>query len=453
MDSVFDVAIIGGGPAGSTAATFLARKGRKVIVLEKEKFPRFHIGESLLPASMDAFERLGVCEKLEGRFMPKFGAEIATACGTSVIRNYFKDGLNARHQKAYQVTRSEFDQVLLEHAAENGAEVKQQTTVEAMDFGREEVSLKTQTPAGPERIRARYVLDCSGRNAVIGQFFKLKRSYENLKKFSVFAHYENVAREEGIEGTFIRLVRGLDRWFWLIPLSATKMSIGLVMDIADFKALKKTPEAALEDSLREQPLIWRCMQSAQRVTPVYSASDYSYRNTSLAGERWLLAGDAAGFIDPIFSTGVFLGLKSGEDAAHTLDEVLCNPAARAKAFRKYERGVKRVMNLYLRFVNNWYKPHFAEVITRPATRFQLAATINAVLAGNLSSSFSVWWRMQLFYLIVALQRYVPLCPRASLLPNGNCACATAQEIPDSNLPIPKKLQDSHLERPAQIKTM
>jgi 2-polyprenyl-6-methoxyphenol hydroxylase-like FAD-dependent oxidoreductase len=197
------------------------------------------------------------------------------------------------------------------------------------------------------------------------------------------------------------------------------MSIGIVMDIVDFKAMKKKPEQALEDALREQPQIWSRMTQATRVTEVYSASDYSYRNTSLFGDRWLLAGDAAGFIDPIFSTGVFLGIRSGEEAANALHEALRNPHGRLAVFKKYEHSVNRVMNLYLRFVNNWYKPHFAAIITRPVQRLQLAATVNAVLAGNLSSSFSIWWRMEIFYLVVFLQRFFPLCPRVSLNPQDS----------------------------------
>jgi FADH2-dependent halogenase len=205
----------------------------------------------------------------------------------------------------------------------------------------------------------------------------------------------------------------------MIPLTATKMSIGMVMDLADFKALKKPPKQALEDAIREQPQIWSRLSRAERITEVHSASDYSYRNTSLVGDRWMLAGDAAGFIDPIFSTGVSLGIRSGEQAALAIDSALRNPASRATVFREYERAVNRVMDLYLRFVSNWYRPRFIEVITQPATRWQLAATVNAVLAGNLSNSFPIWWRMQVFYLVVFLQRYVPLCPRVSLNPENN----------------------------------
>ena len=416
MDSLFDVAIIGGGPTGSTAATFLARQGHRVVVLEREKFPRFHIGESLLPHSMEAFERLGVVEKLDARFLPKYGAEITTSCGTNSAKIFFKDGLFAKHDRAYQVTRSEFDKLLLDHSAENGATVLEETGVESLEFGPEDVGLTISGRDGSRKIRARYLLDCSGRGSMVGQYFKLKQNYANLKKFSVFAHWENVARDEGITGSFIRLIRGRDRWFWMIPLTATKMSIGIVMDIADFKALKKPPGQMLEEAVREQPQIWSRMARAERVTEVYSASDYSYRNTSLCGDRWLLAGDAAGFIDPIFSTGVFLGIRSGEQAAEVLHEVLEQPARRAAVFKRYERAVNRVMDLYLRFVSNWYQPQFAEVITKPTNRLQLAATVNAVLAGNLSNTFPIWWRMQVFYLVVFLQRYFPLCPRVSLDP-------------------------------------
>ncbi len=431
MEPIYDAAIIGGGPAGSTAATFLARQGHKVVVLEREKFPRFHIGESLLPQSMDAFERLGVIGKLDAKFLPKYGAEITTACGTNSAKIFFKDGLGARHDRAYQVTRSEFDKLLLDHSAENGATVLEQTSVETLDFHPEEVGLIVNTRGEPGKIRARWLLDCSGRGSVVGNHFKLRQTFANLKKFSVFAHYENVARDAGATGSFIRLIRGRDRWFWMIPLTATKMSIGLVMDLTAFKALKQAPEAALEEAIREQPQIWSRMAQAERVTEVYSASDYSYRNTSLFGDRWVLAGDAAGFIDPIFSTGVSLGIRSGEQAANALAEVLKNPSARPRVFRQYERGVNRVMNLYLRFVNNWYQPQFAEVITRPVDHLQLAATVNAVLAGNLSNGFAIWWRMEVFYLVVFLQRFMPLCPRVSLNPQDNApALKSPQAVPE-----------------------
>jgi flavin-dependent dehydrogenase len=424
MTSLYDVAIIGGGPAGSTAATFLALQGHKVIVLEKEKFPRFHIGESLLPYSMGAFERLGVREKLDAQFFPKYGAEICTSCGKGAVKFNFKDAYRAVHERAYQVTRSEFDKVLLDHSAESGAEVREETAVEALEFTRDHAAITIGHAGGTDKISARYVIDCSGRNTVIGKFFDLKKPYPNLKKFSVFAHYENVARDPGHEGTYSRLVRGSDRWFWMIPLSETKMSIGVVMDIADFKALKQRPEEALDSMLREQPEIWSRLTHSTRVSPVRSESDYSYRNRSLTGDRWMLAGDAAGFIDPIFSTGVFVAIESAEHAANAVHAALENPARRPALFKKYEREMNRVMDLYLRFVSKWYKPRFIEVITNPVNKFQLAPVINSMLAGNIKNTFILWSRMEAFYLVTFLQRYIPLCPRLPLNPKQSSALAT-----------------------------
>jgi flavin-dependent dehydrogenase len=418
MESRYDVAMIGGGPAGSTSATLLARKGYKVIVFEKERFPRFHIGESLLPYSMGAFERLGVREKLDARFLPKFGAEICTACGRSTVKFNFRNAYRMAHERAYQVTRADFDKILLDHAAENGATVLEETGVENLRFGQEEIGITVRTSGQSAQTSAGYVIDCSGRNAVIGNFFNLKQPYPHLKKFSLFAHYENVTRESGVEGTYIRLVRGSDRWFWMIPLSQTRMSIGVVLDIGAFKELKKRPEEALEAMLQEQPEIWSRMGQSTRVSPTYAESDYSYRNCRLTGARWLLAGDAAGFIDPIFSTGVFIAIESAEQAAAAIDAALKNPRDRARAFRKYSRETNRTMDLYLRFVNKWYKPRFIEVITQPTNRFQLTPVVNSMLAGNIRRSFTLWSRLELFYLVTSLQRFVPLCPRLSLVPDA-----------------------------------
>src|SRR6476661_6476258 len=166
-NDMYDVAIIGGGPAGSTAATLLARAGRRVIVFERDKFPRFHIGASLLPFSIQTFDRLGVREKLDRTFLPKFGGEIMAACGTKGVKFYFKDGFRATRDRAYQVTRSEFDKLLLDHSRENGAEVREETEVKKIDFEKDHVRLQilshssnSPTPESPILLEARYLLDC-----------------------------------------------------------------------------------------------------------------------------------------------------------------------------------------------------------------------------------------------------------------------------------------------------
>jgi geranylgeranyl reductase family protein len=419
----YDVAIIGGGPAGSTAAILLAKAGRKVIVLERDRFPRFHIGESLLPFSMATFARLGLEEKLRTGFAEKYGGEIAEASGEKATKFYFKDGFGARTDRSYQVLRSDFDKMLLDHARENGAEVCEETSVDEVNFENESCLLRVSDAArdGNEReVRAEYVIDASGRNSVIGNKFKLKRNYEHLKKLSLFAHYEGLERESGIDGTLTRMVRTLRSWFWVIPLKGDRTSIGIVLDAEDFKKSKLSPEEFFERALAEQPLMRDRIGHGRRVSQVYTAADFSFRNEKLSGDRWLLAGDAAGFIDPVFSSGVFLAIFAGENAADILHEALEHPRRRRRLFARYERLLGRAMNVYLRFVDSWYGgKEFIEVFLTQTDFLQIPPAVNAVLGGNIGNRFAIRWRMELFYLIVRLQKRWTLCPRLSLQPKSS----------------------------------
>jgi flavin-dependent dehydrogenase len=424
----YDVAIIGGGPAGSTAATLLGKAGRRVIVLEREKFPRFHIGESLLPFSMQTFTRLGLQEKLRAHFVEKFGGEIAEAGGEKAAKFYFKDGFASRTDRSYQVTRSKFDKMLLDHAGESGAEICEETSVDEVTFDDDGVTLRVcgPEPAGVtdprykkirRELRAKYVIDASGRNSVIGNKFKLKKSYQHLQKLSLFAHYEGVEREAGIDGTLTRMVRTLGSWFWVIPLEDDRTSIGVVLEAADFKKSGLSAEEFFERAIAEQPLMRNRIGDGRRVSQVYTAADFSYRSEKLTGNCWLLAGDAAGFIDPVFSSGVFLAVLAGEQAADVLHEVLDHPKRARRLFRHYERLVNRAMNVYLRFVESWYAgKEFIEVFLTPTQLFQIPPAVNAVLGGNIGNRFAIRWRMELFYLIVRLQKKWTLCQRLSCVP-------------------------------------
>ncbi len=426
--TMYDVAIIGGGPAGSTAAALLAQAGRRVILFEREKFPRFHIGESLLPFSMKAFTRLGLHEKFSrAGFIKKYGGEIIGACSENGTKFYFKDGYRSQTDHAYQVTRGDFDKVLLDHARESGAHVHEQTAVDGIDFSHDGIQLGVRSDGSFRSVRARYLVDASGRNSVLGRQFKIKKNYDHLQKLSIFAHYEGVWRRDGIDGTLTVLVRAVDRWFWLIPVTAERTSVGMVLDSETFRKSKVTAEDFLEQALAEQPTIAKRMTNARRVTKVYLEADFSYRSARLYGDRWLLTGDAAGFIDPIFSSGVFLAVFSGEKCADVLNEVLDRPRKAKRLFARYERSVNRAMDVYLRFVNAWYTKEFIEVFLAPRNVLGLAPAVNAVLGGNVGNSFPIRWRMWVFYFLVWLQRRHPIAPKLTLIPKQvEPASASAQ---------------------------
>ena len=414
MPEFSDIIIVGGGPAGSTAGTLLAQRGWNVAIFEKEKSPRFKIGESLLPGSISTFERMGVKRKLDqADVIIKYGGKIVSACGSRSTRFLFSDVFRCQHPTAYQVERSMFDKLLLDHAAESGCRVLQGAQVDDVAFDADGVTVQS----GGSRFRARYLIDCSGRNSLIGSRFKLRQNYPHLRKFSLFAHFEGVDREQGIDGTLTKMIRCQDRWIWMIPITAKKTSVGIVLDAETFKRMKLKPETAYTQILQENPEVMRQMTRAERVTEVHAAGDFSFRNKRLTGDRWVLAGDAAGFIDPVWSSGVFIAVLSGEKAADMLDRTLRQPERRAAEFARYERHLGRVMDLYLKFVTAWYTQEFAEVFFNPKQFFQIVPAVNSVLAGREEHLPEVRWRLWIFDLLVFLQkRFAVIAPRMTFQP-------------------------------------
>ena len=404
-----DVLIIGGGPAGSTAATLLARKGFSVTLLERERFPRFQIGESLLPYNNDLFERLGISpEMTSGEFVPKYGAEFVTADGEVGCTFRFDQNLDPPYQNSFQVKRADFDHLLLKHAASQGVDVREETSVAAVVLD-DPARVVVKTAEG-ELFEARFVIDASGHGSVVGNRVGEKDGIDALRKVAIFAHYHHVPRAEGRPGGNTVIVILRDAWFWLIPVSSDVMSVGLVVDVDAVRDCGLTPEALLARTIQITPYMRQRMEKAEALTPVLTRKDFSYSMRRMVGPNFALIGDAAGFIDPIFSTGVFMAMKSADLVADAVEKRLHGGSMRL--LQHYESSMRAALQQYFRFISHFYRREFLEVFLQPSTRFGLIRPIVGVLAGDVFAGRRNRLKLELFFALVRLQkRFGVIAPR------------------------------------------
>jgi FADH2-dependent halogenase len=413
--TTFDALIIGGGPGGSTAASFLAQAGCRVLLLEKEFFPRFHIGESLLPYNRGIFREMGVLPKLEAAgLIKKTGAQFHLGNGTGSLFLVFRNGQFTRHAEAFQVERASFDHLLLKHAQECGAEVREGWTVTKFSTAPGNVTVDARAPDGKAvSLRARFLIDASGRGNLTGNQEGLRTIHPRLKKLAVFGHFSGVALDAGEKAGDTVIVRLQNKWFWIIPLSAEKTSVGCVLDKDEFTAADGTPEQIFTRIWNSSPVLRERMKNARLVNPVQTTSDFSYRNRRLVGHRLLRVGDAAGFMDPIFSAGVYLAMHSGQLAAELVNASVKAGDDGAARLKRYERRVNRSMGIYWEMVEGYYTTPFIELFMQPRDKFKLPSAITALLAGELAGGWKIRWRMRLFFLLMKLQARWPLVPRVS----------------------------------------
>lgn len=393
-----DVIVIGGGPAGSTAATLLAQQGFSVTLLERERFPRFQVGESLLPYNNDLFARLGVEEQmLAGEFFPKFGAHFVTGDGSIGYRFRFDLRLSDPYRRSFQVKRAQFDDLLLKNAEKHGVDVRQETAVTSIDL------------SDPDKVvvngdlEARFVVDASGHASVVGSRVGERADVTSLKKIAFFAHYKNVPRAEGLDAGNTVIVILRDAWFWLIPVSADVMSVGLIVDRDHYAKCGLDPQTLFEKTIAGSSWVAEKMQDAERITQIYARKDFSFRMKNMVGQNYALIGDASGFLDPIFSTGVFMAMKSADLASIGVAERLRGGSM--KSLRKYERDMQQGFDKYLRFIEKFYDRGFLEVFMQPSERWGLLDAVVGVLAGDIFAKRGNRIKLALFFALVKLQQW------------------------------------------------
>ena len=414
-ETFYDAIVIGGGPGGSSASTFLARAGKKVLVLEKEIFPRFHIGESLLPYNRRIFQEMGVLPAIEAAGFPKkYGAQFHLGNASKHLKFVFRQGCFTRESEAFQVERSKFDHILLKHAVGSGAEVREGWAVTRFSVQPDGVTVEARDGSGQAAsFRGAFLIDSSGRGNLTGNQEGLRQVHPTLKKLAVFGHFHGVKVDVGEKATDTIIVRLENKWFWLIPLSAEKVSVGCVMDQEEFARAKETPAAIFERLWRSSAAMLERMETASVVGSIQTTGDFSYKNSRLVGPRLLRVGDAAGFMDPIFSAGVYLAMYSGKLAANAVIQSIQAGDDGMPRFAAYEARVWRSMKFYWEMVENFYTTPFMEVFLEPREKWRLPAAVNAVLAGELEGGWAMRWRMRLFFWIVKLQSRYPLVPRIS----------------------------------------
>ncbi len=414
MAAKYDVIVIGGGPSGSTVAARLAQRGRRVVLLEKERFPRFHIGESLLPCSMPLFEELGVMPTLVGHgFLPKYAAEFVTADGSLTQRYQFADGLIPGAPSAFEVDRSELDQLLLQNAAKLGVEVREGTTVTRFDVAREAAEVTIRDEAGAEtRISAQILIDATGQTSLMAGKLGLREMDLGLKNFAVFSHFEGAERHAGKREGDISVVLVPGGWWWVIPLAGGRTSVGQVGPASMLRG-KKPDETYFHDQIAATPYLAKRLANATRVAQVRAISDYSYVSKKLAGDRFVLVGDAGAFIDPVFSTGVYLGMVGAFRAAIAVDAALTNGRFSRREFVAYEAWVLKQVETYKKFVKGFYKPEFVELLMAPSEFLDLRAAVTSLLAGFGVDRPEINARVLVFMGLAKLNKRFTLVPRLS----------------------------------------
>lgn len=382
-----DVLVIGGGPAGSTAAALLAERGYRVTLLEKAHHPRFHIGESLLPANLPLFEKLGVADAIKAIGMEKWGAEFVSPWHDHTQPYEFADAMDKSMPMAYQVRRSEFDEILIRHAGRKNARVVEGCRVSEVDFlpGNAGALARARHEDGTtETVQARFVMDASGRDTFLANRFKAKQRNKKHNSAAIFAHFAGVKRSLGKAAGNITLYWFEHGWFWVIPLADGATSVGVVTWPYYLKTRKQKSLAQFfqETIALCKPLHER-LQHGRLTTPVEATANFSYACDRTHGNNYLLLGDAYTFIDPVFSSGVLLAMQSAFAGADAVDTCLRYPHQAAAALKKFDRMMRIGPQEFSWFIYRVTNPSLRNMFMAPRDYFRVKQALLSVLAGDL----------------------------------------------------------------------
>lgn len=376
-----EVLIIGGGPGGSTAATILAKRGIDVAIIERADYPRFCIGESLLPASMPIFKETGFWEILSsGKYIQKFGARFIDYKTDDEVYFGFAEGWNTEIPMAFEVERAKFDQDILDYACQSGAKLYQPENVLEVMPDAEGVSVRTNK----DEYRAQYLIDVTGREAFLGKKMKMRDMNKDLNNVAVFAHYQGVARRPGRDEGDITIGLLPDRaWTWVIPFKGEITSVGVVCSSSLFDG-ERDLGAYLERRLKSSPSIAKMMEGAERVCEFGTIGNYSHTCHAFYGDRWLLAGDAAMFLDPIFSSGVHMSVSSSKKAAEAIIEMLPKrlSAKDSGIGRLYEDHVRLGAGRFRNLIGLFYEGDFVAQMKKTLVRDNVRKGFTSAVAGD-----------------------------------------------------------------------